>query len=43
MTATDRRVREAFIELTDTLVTDFDIIAPRSACCAGRPVTITSS
>lgn len=26
MTATDRRVREAFIELTDTLVTDFDII-----------------
>jgi len=26
MTLTDRRVREAFIELTDTLVTDFDII-----------------
>jgi len=26
MTATDRRVREAFIELTDTLVTDFDVI-----------------
>jgi hypothetical protein len=26
MAATDRRVREAFIELTDTLVTDFDII-----------------
>jgi transcriptional regulator with GAF, ATPase, and Fis domain len=26
MTVTDRRVREAFIELTDTLVTDFDII-----------------
>ena len=26
MTATDRRVRETFIELTDTLVTDFDII-----------------
>lgn len=26
MTATDSRVREAFIELTDTLVTDFDII-----------------
>jgi GAF domain-containing protein len=26
MAATDRQVREAFIELTDTLVTDFDII-----------------
>lgn len=26
MAATDRRVREAFIELTDTLVSDFDII-----------------
>jgi len=26
MAAVDRRVREAFIELTDTLVTDFDII-----------------
>lgn len=26
MTVTDRRVREAFVELTDTLVTDFDII-----------------
>lgn len=26
MTVTDRRVREVFIELTDTLVTDFDII-----------------
>ena len=26
MTVTDRPVREAFIELTDTLVTDFDII-----------------
>ena len=26
MTGTDRRVRDAFIELTDTLVTDFDII-----------------
>jgi transcriptional regulator with GAF, ATPase, and Fis domain len=26
MPVTDRRVREAFIELTDTLVTDFDII-----------------
>src|ERR1700744_3474438 len=26
MGATDRRVREAFIELADTLVTDFDII-----------------
>lgn len=26
MTVTDRQVREAFIELTDTLVTDFDII-----------------
>jgi transcriptional regulator with GAF, ATPase, and Fis domain len=26
MTATDRQVREAFIELTDTLVSDFDII-----------------
>ena len=26
MAATDRRVREAFIELTDTLVTEFDII-----------------
>jgi transcriptional regulator with GAF, ATPase, and Fis domain len=26
MTVIDRRVREAFIELTDTLVTDFDII-----------------
>jgi transcriptional regulator with GAF, ATPase, and Fis domain len=26
MTVTDRRVREAFIELTDTLMTDFDII-----------------
>ncbi len=26
MTVTDSRVREAFIELTDTLVTDFDII-----------------
>jgi transcriptional regulator with GAF, ATPase, and Fis domain len=26
MAVTDRRVREAFIELTDTLVTDFDII-----------------
>lgn len=26
MTVTDLRVREAFIELTDTLVTDFDII-----------------
>jgi hypothetical protein len=26
MAATDRRVRETFIELTDTLVTDFDVI-----------------
>ena len=26
MTVTDRRVREVFIELTDTLVTDFDLI-----------------
>ncbi len=26
MAGTDRRVREAFIELTDTLVTDFDVI-----------------
>jgi hypothetical protein len=26
MTVTDRQVREAFIELTDTLVTDFDVI-----------------
>jgi transcriptional regulator with GAF, ATPase, and Fis domain len=26
MTITDRRVRETFIELTDTLVTDFDVI-----------------
>jgi transcriptional regulator with GAF, ATPase, and Fis domain len=26
VTVTDRRVRDAFIELTDTLVTDFDII-----------------
>jgi len=26
MSATDRRVREVFIELSDTLVDDFDII-----------------
>lgn len=26
MAATDRRVRETFIELIDTLVTDFDVI-----------------